>query len=346
MLEKADEPFVVERIEEATNVRVEHPVHLLRLDANRERIQRLVRATLRPEPVPEAEKVLFVNGAEHLDDGPLDDFVLQRGNAERSLPPVRLRDVRPSNRARSERAPLDAGGQVAEVVLQRLAVVPPRFAVDAGGSVPFQRGIRRSQTVDVVHVVQQRGEPLSLVPSCCLTYPLDAIRRLHPALSPVVVTVGRVPLGQLASLHRLRRRSPGLVRRLRGSYRAVRLPAVVHHRRESLDFPMRPATLVATGNRRISRFPNAVLPYMRRVSDRAGSRRALRWRRVGCGLPPTSTASAPRSGSCFSRLNTRPARSPVNPSPARLPAPTHDSGPLWLAMPSTFRTCIYCTAPV
>src|SRR6266542_6872975 len=48
----------------------------------------------------------------------------------------------------------------------------------------------------------------------------------------------------------------------------------------------------------------------------------------------------------ISRLNTRPACSPVNASPPQLPAPTHDSGPLWVATPSTFRTCIYCTAPI
>jgi hypothetical protein len=45
----------------------------------------------RPEPVGEAPEVHLVDGAQHLDDGPLDDLVLQRGNAERPLPPVRLR---------------------------------------------------------------------------------------------------------------------------------------------------------------------------------------------------------------------------------------------------------------
>src|SRR4051794_20095322 len=48
----------------------------------------------------------------------------------------------------------------------------------------------------------------------------------------------------------------------------------------------------------------------------------------------------------ISRLHTWPACSPVNASPTQLPASTHDSGPLWIASPSTFRTCIYCTAPV
>jgi hypothetical protein len=35
-----------------------------------------------------------------------------------------------------------------------------------------------------------------------------------------------------------------------------------------------------------------------------------------------------------------------NASAVRFPARTHDSGSLRFARPSTFRTCIYCTAPV
>ena len=67
----------------------------LRPDPDRQRVQRIVLAAPRPESVREAEKVLLVDGVEHLDDGPLDDLVLQRGNAERPLPPVRLLDVHP-----------------------------------------------------------------------------------------------------------------------------------------------------------------------------------------------------------------------------------------------------------
>ncbi len=33
------------------------------------------------------------------------------------------------------------------------------------------------------------------------------------------------------------------------------------------------------------------------------------------------------------RLNTQPARTPVNASPTALRPPTHDSGPVWLATP-------------
>jgi hypothetical protein len=243
-------------------------------------------------------------------------------------------------------APLHAGGQVPEVVLPCLAVVTPRLPIDACGGGSLQREVRRSQPVDVVHVVQQRGEPLCPVPLRCLTYPLDAIRRRNPARCPVAVPVARVAFGQPASLRRLRRRFHGLVRRLPWYYRAVRLPVLVHHRRESLDFPTRPARLIPARDHGLSRFPNAVLPRMHRVSDRARFRRASRWRPVGCSLPPISTASAPRFDSLF-RGSIPGLRIPLSTlRPTRLPALTHDSGPLWVATPSTFRTCIYCTAPI
>jgi len=93
----------------------------------------------RAESVREAEKVLFVDGVEHLDDGTLDDLVLQRGNAQRSLPPVRLLDVRPPYRLRSVRSPLQPLGQVLQVLSQLLAVVLPRFAVDPCRRLSLQR---------------------------------------------------------------------------------------------------------------------------------------------------------------------------------------------------------------
>jgi hypothetical protein len=96
-------------------------------------------------------------GVQYLDDGPLADFVLQRGNAERPLPPVRLRDVRPPNRARSERAPRDAGGEVLEVALQRLPVVRHVSPSTTAAASRFRAKYAAPQTVDVVDVVRQRG---------------------------------------------------------------------------------------------------------------------------------------------------------------------------------------------
>ena len=48
----------------------------------------------------------------------------------------------------------------------------------------------------------------------------------------------------------------------------------------------------------------------------------------------------------LSRLNTRPARTPVNASTTPSRASPHDSGPLWPATPSTCDSFIHCTLPV
>ena len=70
--------------------------------------------------------------------------------------------------------------------------------------------------------------------------------------------------------------------------------------------------------------------YVLGVLDRAGSRNASQYRRPGCGLPPLPAASAPQSN-CLSRLDTRPARTPVNAAPPPSRAAAHDSGPPWVA---------------
>src|SRR5262245_54589442 len=150
----------------------------------------------------------------------------------------------------------------------------------------------------------------SLIPHCCLTYPLKRAEHALPALGPEHVTLKQIPLGQPPFLHRLLGLRLGLVRRLRRYYGAVRLPVPVHHRRTSLDFPIRPPS---GGRHRLSRFPLKVLTYMRRVSDRAKSKSVSQYRRSQFCLPLISTAWAPRSshrlrdGVSISRLNTWPA---------------------------------------
>ena len=138
---------------------------------------------------------------------------------------------------------------------------------------------------------------------------------------------------------------PGLVRGLLRYHGPVRLPVVVHRRRTSLDFTARPGGPSSPGDHGTSRFPRKVFPYVLGVSDRAGSGRTSRYRCAGCDLPLLLTASASRS-EVLSRLNTRPARTPVNAS--RLPSrtATHDSGPLWVASPSTYDSFIHNTSPV
>jgi hypothetical protein len=182
-----------------------------------------------------------------------------------------------------------------------------------------------------------------------LTYPLKRARHALPALGPGHVTPKQIPLGQPPFLHHLLGLRLGLVRRLRRFYGAVRLPVPVHHRRASLDFPMRPPS---GGRHRISRFPLKVLTYMHRVLDRAESKSVSRYRRPQFCLPTISTASAPRSGHrlrggvSISRLNTWPIRTPVNASPAPLRTPMHDSEPVRIANPSPYETFIHNTLPV
>jgi len=172
---------------------------------------------------------------------------------------------------------------------------------------------------------------------CCQTYSLPRPERTWPALSPGRVLLEQVPLGQSPSLHR---RLPGLVRRLHWYYGTVRLPGFVHRRRASLDFPTRPATPSAAGEPRTSRFSCEVFPYVHGVFDRAGPVRISRYRCARWCLPTIPTASASRT-KLLSRLNTRPARTPVNASAIPLRKSPHDSGPLWVAGPSTYDSFIH-----
>ena len=231
-----------------------------------------MRAAPRSKSIREAQKVLFIDGVQHFDGGPLDDLVFQRGNSERAKLArfTHLRDVHSAHRACPVRSSLKPMGEIVEIFLQSPSVVLPRLAVYARCRAPLDFQVRRSQSLHVANVLQERGEPLFLILLCCLTYPLQRAWRTIPALRPECVTLGRVPLGQSPSLHRLRSRFLDFVRRLRRYFGTVRLPASVHHRRTSFDFPMRPAVLSSAGGRGISRFPHKVFPHMHGVCDRAG----------------------------------------------------------------------------
>jgi len=104
---------------------------------------------------------------------------------------------------------------------------------------------------------------------------------------------------------------------------------------------MRSAHPLRADTPRISRFPIGMHPYMHRVFARAGSDGISRWRCRRCGLPPARMASAPRSWFPFRGSLARPARTPVNASPATLRSMTHDSEPVWVATPSPYDSCIH-----
>jgi hypothetical protein len=193
--------------------------------------------------------------------------------------------------------------------------------------------------------------PLTLISCSCSAYSLKRAGHACPAQSPEHVTLGRLPLGQPPFLHRLLGLRLGLVRRLRRYYGSVRLPMTVHYRGASLDFPMRSVTPSVPDSHGLSRLPLKVLACMLGVLDRARSKSVSRLRRFQFCLPLSSTASAPRSGQrlraggSISRLNTSPARTPVNASLAPLPSQVHDSEPVWIATPSLYETFIHNTLP-
>ena len=93
MLDKLQHPFVIQVIEEATNVCIEHPVHSLPLNAHRQRIQRLMRAATRPEPVGKAFEVDLIYLIEDRHHSLLNDFVLQSCDSQWTLPSIGLRNV-------------------------------------------------------------------------------------------------------------------------------------------------------------------------------------------------------------------------------------------------------------
>ncbi len=76
--------MLVDLIKERRDIRIEYPVHFLTLERDRQRIQRIVLATSRPEPIRESQKVLFIDRIQNGNDRLLYDLILQRGNTPRT----------------------------------------------------------------------------------------------------------------------------------------------------------------------------------------------------------------------------------------------------------------------
>ncbi len=112
-------------------------------------------------------------------------------------------------------------------------------------------------------MMEQSGEPLLLILSCCFTYPSERVLHVYPALCPVRVGSSRMSFGQAPSLHRLRHRFPRFVRRLRWYYGPVRLLMTVHPQVTPLGFLRRsPMPIVIAGSHEASRFSRRKFPSM------------------------------------------------------------------------------------
>src|SRR5207253_5785075 len=117
---------------------------------------------------------------------------------------ISLRDVHPTHWLRSVRSSLQPMGEVLEIVLEGLAVVPPRLSIDTGRGFLLQSDVGHAQRFQVVDVVQECREPHLLILTCCLTYPLQRTERVRPARCPGRVMLGQSPFVLTSSLHPLR----------------------------------------------------------------------------------------------------------------------------------------------
>src|ERR1700738_4271981 len=95
MLHEPDEPFLVHRVEERLDVGVQYEAHLLAVDPDAERIQRIVRAASRPEPVRDSEELFLVDRIQQRAPRPWDDLAPQARARERALPAIRFWYVDP-----------------------------------------------------------------------------------------------------------------------------------------------------------------------------------------------------------------------------------------------------------
>src|SRR5260370_2327152 len=95
MLDETDQPTLADFVEKGSNVRVKNEVHLLVGDPDRQSVQRIVLAALRPKPIPEPEELFLVSAVQHSTGRSLDDLVLKRRYRQPPLSPSPLPMQRP-----------------------------------------------------------------------------------------------------------------------------------------------------------------------------------------------------------------------------------------------------------
>jgi hypothetical protein len=209
---------VVDRVEEAADVGIEHPVHALAHDRRVQRRESLMRIPPRPEAVGEPEEVDFVDGAQRLGHRALDDLVLQGRHAKRTPPAIGFRDVDTPYRLRPVAPGVDPCAEVLEVGLQVLLVVRHRHPIDSRTGLPLLTPERPFERLDV-DMMQQGGEPGLDGDVGRRVHPCEVRRQGNPALCPDPAPLARVPSGLAPSLGASR-----FLRRRHRYYEPVRLP--------------------------------------------------------------------------------------------------------------------------
>ncbi len=203
MVDELQNPFVGHVVVKPTNVRIQDPLHRPPLDRHIQRIQRLMRPTPRPKPVRESQEVLLVNLFEDPHHRLLNDLVLQGGDAQRTSPPVGLRDVDSSRGLSPVRASMDTTVKIGQPILQVLLVLPPCHPVHSGRGLPL-KGIEALPKKRYRDMVKQGREANLLIPSRGFAYSPPSLGHAGPALSRGHVGQQGVLLGLRPSLPNLR----------------------------------------------------------------------------------------------------------------------------------------------
>ena len=116
---------------------------------------------------------------------------------------------------------MDPSVKIGDSLVELLGVRIPRHSVDPGRRLLLQLEEGGAETF-LGDVMLERRELPSLVLVCSFAHTIQRTWRANfPALRPGRVLLVRVSLGRAPSLHRLRRRVRGLVRRLRRYYEPV-----------------------------------------------------------------------------------------------------------------------------
>jgi hypothetical protein len=132
--------------------------------------------------------------------------------------------------------------KIGELAVEISLVVLPCHPVHPRRGVPLE-GIERFPEPVEVDMVQKCGELDLLTSPCGLPYAVQPLCHAFPSQGSERASLVRIPLGPRPWLHRLRHRSPSLVRRLLSYYVGVRLLTPVHHGLRLLAFPMRADTV-------------------------------------------------------------------------------------------------------
>ncbi len=212
------QPLVVNRLKEAANVGIEHPVHALAHDRCMQRIKGQLRGSPRPEAIREPAEVDLIYGAHHFGDRALDDFVFERWHTERALATIGFGNVDTTHRLWPVSSCVDPDAEIPEIILQSFRIFHHCHPIDSGTRLPLLSAERPVKGA-FVDVVQQGGEPgLGSLPGCRV-HPRKIGLQGTPALRPGPGRLERDPLGLAPSLHASR-----FLRRFHWYYEPVRIP--------------------------------------------------------------------------------------------------------------------------